>query len=234
MAAGKGSRLHKLSKNKHKSLLPLNKKDNILGKLVKQFLSLGCLSKNIYFITGYKFKQIERYFGKRYRFFYYKNFKKTNNLHTLISAQKFISVNETIISFSDIVIENRALKELYNRRSKNICILADTSYVRNGTMKIQLDKKKYLKKIGIIPKKISDGNYVGLLKIPKSKIRLFKQFLINAFNMNRNSYFTEVLNELIKKNNEKIEVLNVDKSKWIEVDNIFDYKKTLNRISSFY
>ena len=51
--------------------------------------------------------------------------------------------------------------------------------------------------------------------------------------MSRNSYFTEVLNELIKKNNEKIDVLDVNKSKWIEVDNIFDYKKALNRISSF-
>lgn len=233
LTAGKGSRLHKLSKKKHKSLLPLNKKDNILGKLVKQFISLGCLSKNIYFITGYKFKQIEKYFGKRYRFFYYKNFEKTNNLHTLISAQKLISGNETIISFSDIVIETRAIKELYHRRSKNICILADTSNVRNGTMKIQFGKKKYLKKIGVIQRKISDGNYIGLLKIPKSKIRLFKQFLINASTMSRNSYFTEVLNELIKKNNEKIDILDVNKSKWIEVDNIFDYKKALNRISSF-
>ena len=100
-------------------------------------------------------------------------------------------------------------------------------------MKIQFGKKKYLKKIGVIQRKISDGNYIGLLKIHKSKIRLFKKFLINASTMNRNSYFTEVLNELIKKNNEKIDVLDVNKSKWIEVDNIFDYKKALNRISSF-
>ena len=234
LTAGRGRRLNYFSKKKHKSLLQLNKQDTILGKLVEQFQSFGCKKKNIYFITGYKTKQIRTYFGRKYNYFFYKNFIKTNNLHTLIDASKLISSNNTIISFSDIVIETKAIKKFYKKKSKNISILVDNSSVRNGTMKVQIDQKNKLKKIGKIKKKISHGNYIGIIKIPKEKIKLFKAFLCNSQNKNRNSYFTEVLNDMIKKNNEKIDIVRVGNSKWVEIDNVCDYKKALNNVSSFY
>ena len=39
---------------------------------------------------------------------------------------------------------------------------------------------------------------------------------------------------MIKKNNEKIDIVRVGNSKWVEIDNVCDYKKALNNVSSFY
>jgi L-glutamine-phosphate cytidylyltransferase len=233
LTAGRGSRLNHLTKKNHKSLLSFNEKESILGKLVNQFIKQGIKKQNITFITGYKSKKIFNHFGSRYKYFYYNNFKNTNNLHTLIAAKKTILNNDTIISFSDIVIQPEAIKKIYNKTINNITLLIDTSKVRNGTMKVELKNKHLIQRVGRIPRKIAKGNFIGILKIPKNKIEVFKKFLQSAESKSKNSYYTEILNDLIKKKNEKIEFIDIKKHKWIEVDNLSDYKKMRNRVENF-
>ena len=96
LIAGKGSRLNELTLKKHKSLIEINGVP-IIRRLVNQFQSLKVKSKDITFITGYKSIQIKREFGKDYNYFYYKNYFKTNNLHTLIAANKVLKNQDTII-----------------------------------------------------------------------------------------------------------------------------------------
>ena len=234
LTAGSGSRLNYLTKKKHKSLLNINKKEIILGKLVQQFHAQGCLKNDITFITGYKSNQIFNYFGAKYKYFYYNNFYKTNNLHTLIAAHNTITKNDTIISFSDIVIQSEAIKKIYKKKIKDITLLVDTSKVRNGTMKIKLKNANQIERIGKIPRKFSNGNYIGILKIPKKKINIFKNSLLSSFTKNKKSYFTEILNDLIQIRNEKIKIIDIKTQNWIEVDNFSDYKKLKNRYKDFY
>ena len=233
LTAGRGSRLNHLTKKNHKSLLSFNAKESILGKLVKQFTKQGIQKKNITFITGYKSKQIFNHFGSRYKYFYYNNFNNTNNLHTLIAANNTISNNDTIISFSDIVIQPEAIRKIYSKKIDKITLLIDTSKVRNGTMKVELKNKNLIQRVGRIPRKIASGNFIGILKIPKNKIDVFKKFLLSAKSKNKNSYYTEILNDLIKAKNEKIKFIDIKNHKWIEVDNLSDYKKMKNRARNF-
>ena len=57
LAAGLGSRLGKITRNNHKSLIKLGKK-TILGRLIGQFEECGI--KNIQIICGHQKKKIER------------------------------------------------------------------------------------------------------------------------------------------------------------------------------
>ena len=224
LIAGKGSRLKTITNSRHKALIKIDK-ESIIRRIVNQFHSFKVKNKDITFITGYKSKQIKQEFGKKYNYFYYNNYSKTNNLHTLIEANKVLKNQDTIICFSDILIKNSSLVKILDNKISNISILTDLSKVRNGTMKVITNKKKLIS-IGKLPRKESSGNYVGIMKIPKKKMKTFKNFLINSQNKNKNHYFTEVLNDLIKFK-EKVNVINIEPDYWIEIDNIMDLKKAI-------
>ena len=98
-------------------------------------------------------------------------------------------------------------------------------------MKI-ITKKKDLKSIGKLPRKKSSGNYIGIMKIPKNKMQIFKKFLINSKNKNKDNYFTEILNDLIK-SNEKINVIDIAPNQWTEIDNMIDLKKAIKNTNKF-
>lgn len=227
LIAGTGSRLNFLTKKKHKALLEINK-EPIIRRLVNQFHSLKVKSKDITFITGYKREQIKREFGKKYNYFYYKDYSRTNNLHTLINANEVLKNQDTIICFSDILTTDKAISVITDKKISKITILTDLSKIRNGTMKVEVDKKD-LKLIGKLPRKKSTGNYIGIMKIPKNKMQIFKKFLINSKNKNRNNYFTEILNDLIK-NNEKIQIKDIAPNYWVEIDNIIDLNKAIKNV----
>ena len=72
LAAGLGSRLGKLTKKTHKSLLEISG-ETILGRLIGQFEFYGI--KDINIICGHKKKQIDKLFPK-YKTFFYPDYKK--------------------------------------------------------------------------------------------------------------------------------------------------------------
>lgn len=230
LIAGTGSRLNFLTKKKHKALLEINK-EPIIRRLVNQFHSLKVKSKDITFITGYKREQIKREFGKKYNYFYYKDYSRTNNLHTLINAIEVLKNQDTIICFSDILTTDKTISVITDKKISKITILTDLSKIRNGTMKVEVDKKD-LKLIGKLPRKKSTGNYIGIMKIPKNKMQIFKKFLINSKNKNKDNYFTVILNDLIK-SNEKIQIKDIAPNLWMEIDNMIDFKKARKSINKF-
>lgn len=224
LIAGKGSRLNSLTKTKHKALIKINQ-EPIIRRLVNQFHSFKVKSNDITFITGYKSQQIVNEFGKKYNYFYYSNYSRTNNLHTLISASKVLKNQDTIICFSDILTTIKAIGKIIDQKISKITILSDLSKVRNGTMKI-ITNNKDLKSIGKLPRKKSSGNYIGIMKVPQKKMRIFKKFLVGSNHKNKNHYFTEILNDLIKAK-ENIKVIDIAPNYWSEIDNIIDLKKTI-------
>lgn len=223
-----GSRLSSLTKKKHKSLIKINK-EPIIRRLVNQFHLFKVKKKDITFLTGYKSKQIKNEFGEFYNYFYYKNYSKTNNLHTLISAYQILKNDDTVICFSDILTSDNVIGKIINDKSSKITILCDLSKVRNGTMKVIVNKKNLIS-IGKLPRIKSSGNYIGILKVPKEKMKNFKDFLIKAKNKNTNYYFTEILNDLIQFK-EKIKAENISPDYWIEIDNNRDLRNAIKNKS---
>lgn len=224
LIAGKGSRLSPHTIKIHKSLIKINNQ-SIIGHLIKQFHHLKVKRKDITFITGYKSYQIKKEFGDEYNYLYYGNYSKTNNLHTMIYANKILKNHDTIICFSDILCSKKIIEKTLKKNINKITALVDLSKIRNGTMKVVTNKKKLIS-IGKLPRKKSSGNFIGILKIPREKIGIFRKFLLKSKNKNKNFYYTEVLNDLIQ-HEEKIDIINVAPNYWTEVDNILDLKMAI-------
>jgi len=223
LAAGTGSRLGYLTKNKHKCLLKINNNETIIERLISQFKNNGFRNKDITIITGYKSKQIKNNLPKNLRYKYYKEFKKTNNLHTLLKFKEILKEHDTIISFADLILDEKILKNFLKKKTNTIEALVDKSSIRKGTMKVKL-KKNLILKIGKLSILESNANFLGVLKISKKIILKFKKKLLEFSKKSKKNYYTEVLNSMIE-DNDKIFFHDVKGKIWVEVDNFKDYMK---------
>tara|TARA_B110000027_G_scaffold31786_1_gene35210 strand:- start:1068 stop:1763 length:696 start_codon:yes stop_codon:yes gene_type:complete len=214
LAAGLGSRLGRLTRNNHKSLIKIGKK-TILQRLIDQYESIGITNINI--ICGHQKKKIIGKFPN-YKTFFYPHYKKTNNLHTLYYFKELLN-DDCIISFADIILEKGILKNLVKSKNK-ITLSVDTTKVREGTMKIDIDKKKLLY-LGNNPKIIS-GNYIGVMKIKKIACKTLIKSMKRLINKSNNLYFTESINDIIKKKLYPVNYQDVKKRYWTEIDDIAD------------
>ena len=221
LAAGLGSRLGKLTKNNHKSLIKVGNL-TILQRLISQLENCGV--KNIDIICGHQKKKLDKKF-KDYKTFFYPNYKNTNNLHTLYYFKKLLD-QDCIISFADIIIDKTILKDLI-KSNKDITLSIDKQKSRKGTMKIDIKKEK-LTYIGNKPK-IDSGNYIGIMKIKKKMMNEFISAMKKIKDKSKNQYFIEAFNYLIATNSIEINYQDVNKKFWIEID-YFEDLKIANKI----
>ena len=114
LAAGRGSRMGNLTKNKPKSFVNIGKNKKLIDKVIDNF-SNSQLEK-ITIITGYKskkfkqFNNIDRIKNKKW--------KTTNIFGSLIHADKILSKFECIISYADIYYEKEAITILKKSKKK--------------------------------------------------------------------------------------------------------------------
>jgi len=217
LAAGIGSRLRPLTLKNHKCLLKIGK-STIIERLIDQMNKFNIRDINI--VLGYKSEQIKNQLKKNYNFIKYPNYKKTNNLHTLWWARKIIK-GDVIILFSDIVVEDKIIYKLIKSTS-GITAVIDSSKIRKGTMYINHTRNS-LKKITKLSKKEATGNFIGMLKIKSNHIKSFLSSMESNLKGTKNEYYTIVLNSMIEKKI-KINVLDIKKYFWGEIDTLKDYK----------
>ena len=218
LAAGIGSRLGKTSKNTPKCLLRLNnKKETIIERQIKVLKQNKI--KDILILTGYKTKEIIKKIGKKARYIYFPNFRNTNNLQTLLHANKELN-EEFLCLFSDVVFNEKIIKNILKMK-KNIVAAIDTGQSLPGTMRIK-KKKNMLLDIGShLDAKNSDGNFIGICKFNRKGARLLKKALIKEKN-NNTDYYTLALRKIIIKKY-KVNFYDCKNYFWKEIDDIKDY-----------
>tara|TARA_B100000029_G_scaffold509070_1_gene597436 strand:- start:3570 stop:4286 length:717 start_codon:yes stop_codon:yes gene_type:complete len=230
LAAGTGSRLGGLTKKIPKSLLKIRNR-SIIEYQLKQFKNHKVT--RVIIVTGFGTRFIKEKLGKKIKYIFNKKFMETNNMFSLWLARNFLKKEDTIITFADLIMSKSIIKKVV--KSKNsICVAVDTSKVLKGTMKVKI-KRNFLKRIGKKNEIKPDGNFIGIAKIRKSKILLFRKTLKEIVSFSKKKYYTEVFNRLIKKN-EFINIINVKKNFWKEVDtknDLIDLEKKI-RISKIY
>lgn len=237
LAAGRGSRMGVLTKNKPKSFVNIGN-EKLIDKVLKNFKKLGF--KKIIIITGYKNEQFNQF--QNIKKIKNKKWKTTNIFGSLICADKILSKYTCIISYADIFYEKEAIQTLIrSNKRKGIVILSYKHW------------KKYWKKRFINPlsdletfvsnnknelieignrtnsyKKIK-GQYMGVFKIDPFSWNKIKQKLFKETKNLSKIDITALFQLIIKKKICNIYVENYQKN-WFEIDNIKDYKILKNYI----
>jgi choline kinase len=232
LAAGRGSRLGKITKAIPKSFLKINNK-KLIEKIIESFQISNV--KKIKIITGYRSDKFNIFKDKNINIIKNKNWKTTNILGSLFFADKFLSKYPCIISYADVYYDAHLIEIMANDMSSNCIILPSYNNWRiywkkrfkNPLVdleKFKISKGKRLLEIGENAKFLKEiqGQYMGLFKIsPKIWKKIKIQILKNKKNFMKMD-ITSLLNLILKKKLCDIKIINY-KNQWFEIDNHKDY-----------
>ena len=227
LAAGRGSRLKELTKNKIKCFLKIKNK-KIIEHQIEGLKKNGI--KNIAVVVGYK---KEKFNKLKIKLFNNKNWKSTNMVYSLFKANSWLNKYDCIVCYGDILYDSKVISKLIQKKSEFI-LPSNQNWKKNWGLRyknplsdletFKVNKSKILKEIGSKPKKYSEikGQFMGLVKIDKNTSKkLFKVYQSFSNNFKKKLQFTHFLNICIKKFKIKIKTLPL-KNYWFELDNKTD------------
>ncbi len=238
LAAGMGSRMGSLTKEKPKCFLKVNGV-SLIEKLINQLREIGL--KDISIVTGYKAKKFR---FKNINFFYNKKFKSTNMVYSLMMAKKKLN-RDTLIIYSDIIVSKEILKKMISKKYNNkLAVAIDINWKKYWSFRfkdinqdlesLKINKKNEIIELGKEVKLINDidGRFIGIIRFSKKINKFFLKIWEKEVDKNKKNwgisgrslkkaYMTDLLNKLI---NLKIKCEAVlFKNGWYEFDNKKDY-----------
>jgi len=228
LAAGRGSRLKGFF-NKPKCLIKLGK-DN-LTLLERTYNNLKDSSiETINIITGYKHRDVYKVLKKKASYIHFKNYRKTNNLQTLLYAKKLLN-SSFICLFADIIYEKKIIKKLL-MNNKDVCLVIDSSKVLEGTMRVMIKDNKITDIGSHIKVNEGHGNFIGIAKFSNNGSKNLKKYLLKEKN-NYKDYYTQALRKMIV-NGLNISYINIKNDFWKEIDtnkDLIEAKKMVRKLN---
>lgn len=229
LAATQGKEFGKLTKNIPKSLLELNKKP-ILDYQIDILNKSGI--KDISIVSGFK-KELFKI--PNIKLHVNKNWEHTSSVYSLWQAKN--ELKETIVSYGDIIYSEKAIQALnYGSNEKeDIVILCDKSWMNDNSIreyytgvKCKPIKTKNIFKDNVLRvsklevnlnKKLSDGEFIGMLRLNNKGSLIFKKHLsiLNKLDKLKSMSLEEFINYLIKKK-QKVFAKYIDGG-WLDIDN---------------
>jgi choline kinase len=240
LAAGMGTRMASLTRNKPKCFLNIEG-STLIERLINQLRSLGL--KDISIVTGYKAKKFK---FKNINYFHNKEYKTSNMVYSLMKAKKKFN-SDILIIYSDLIVSKKILKEMISTRHINkLSVAVDLNWKKNWAHKLKkknkdleslnINKKNEITEIGADAKCLKNihGRFIGVVRFSKKINSIFLKTWKTNKNKNeknwgisgrslKQAYMTDLLNKLI---NMKIKCKAVlFNNGWYEFDSKSDYYK---------
>jgi choline kinase len=226
LAAGVGSRLFPLTKDKPKSLIDLGDGTTLLDRQIQNAINCDIID-TIYIVTGYRASQIEekieQYKSEINIVSLYNPFYETsNNLFSLWFAQFVMDGKDFLISNGDNIYKDNVYNNIHEISSNTISITIDykTEYDEDD-MKVTMDEKGNVKHVSkLIHKEKISAESVGLAIVKGSKNRkIFKEKLASLVKdiTNKDKFWLEIFNALAT-DGQKIGTYVIEKRDWGEID----------------
>lgn len=228
LAAGKGSRLAPHTLDKPKCLV------EVAGiPILERLLGLSSVSNfsKVILAAGYKHQNLAKYNATRV---INPRFESTNMLESLRLCETSVgNTSDLIICYGDILVADTVMQKLQDETSRgDLSVVIDEHWrdywamrevnIMEDVESLNIDRNGYIRSIGqkIISLDNVDGQYIGLIKVPRKSIESFfnqiniarKEFGVDYEKM----YLTDFLQILIA-NNWKLDPVMIE-GKWLEID----------------
>lgn len=197
LVAGQGSRMGQLTKNVHKSLLPLGNGDTFLSRILHQ-LNEYEISKLVV-VTGYKSEDIEeslRQYQINYEVIENERYKEDTNIYSMKLALDAICFDEPVIIIEgDTFIDDIALYKIYaqSRSQQSIYFTRGkfSEHQYGGILRADLDR--WIKDILIVKKfeqkYIAFDKLLGLMTIGPNELPVFKKYISQYCKQSLKNYY---------------------------------------------
>jgi len=227
LAAGRGSRVNRLTKNKPKTLIKISGK-TILDYHLTELSKLEIKNKQISIITGYEHKAFSKYPIKK---FVNKKWQSTNMVYSLTKADHWLKNYNCIVIYGDVLYDYTIINKLKKNINK-FCLANNVNWKKYWKQRFidpikdlesfKTNRKKLITEIGNKVKNMNEikGQFMGIFKIDPLNWLKFKKKIKES---NYKISTTELLNKLIKE--EKVKIKSIDYKKyWFEIDTYKDFK----------
>ena len=229
LAAGRGSRMGKLTEERPKCLVNFNGK-TLLSRLFEVLNTSGI--DKIAVVTGYKRELVSNIGIKE---FHNKKWNETNMVSSLVCADEWLASEPCIVSYSDIFYDASAIKSLINSNSK-LAITYDPKWRELWEQRFddpltdaetfKLNDDQCITDIGGKATSVQEieGQYMGLLRFTPDS---WKELLSVRKNLNKYERasldMTSCLRKIVEAGSMPIKAI-AYYGKWGEVDSIEDLK----------
>ena len=232
LAAGKGSRLGKYTKDNTKCMLEVNGKtllertiDSLLEANIDKFIIvLGYKKENV--INFIKEKELDKKINITY--VYNDIYDTTNNIYSLYLAKEYLKNDDTILLESDIIYDKSIIKKLVDSNYESAAVVAKYNEWMDGTV-VTLNKSNVIK--NFIEKK--DFDYKDVLSYYKTvNIYKFSKDFSNRFYLpflesyikcyGNNDYYELVLKVIANLKEVKLYGYVLNNELWYEIDDCQD------------
>jgi len=226
LAAGRGSRMDKMTEDKPKCLVEYKGKPLLIWQ-TEALEEAGITEIGV--VRGYNKHKVETKYGV---YFDNENWSTTNSVMSLYTSDEWLSKYECVVSYSDIVYSSEAVKKTVNLES-GIAIPYTTNWLKLWSMRFenpladlehfQIDAAGRLTKIGGRPNSLNEimGQYMGILKIKPNGWEIMKSYIHKLTEQERNKIdMTSLLVKMLE-GGEEIMTVETD-CFWIEIDSSED------------
>ena len=241
LAAGQGTRLKKYTENLPKGMLTFDGK-TIIERQIEMYRACGV--DKIVVVRGFAADKIA-YEGITY--YTNENYANTNMVESLMAAKKEFD-DDVIVSYSDILFEERLLRGMMQSEADFACAVDDSwkEYwqMRYGridfdTESLAIDEEDNITELGLESPELEgiDARYIGLLKFSKEGLKYIESIMETAYKEFedkpwqqsckpvRKAYMTDLLNAVIE-SGEQVKAIHFNNG-WIEFDTNEDYENAL-------
>ena len=233
LAAGKGSRLGKYTKNNTKCMLNVHGK-TLLERAIDALLEANV--KKFILVLGYKGDNVKKYIeenglDKKINIEYVYNdiYDTTNNIYSLYLAKDYLTKDDTILLESDLIYDTSVVKKLVNSQYESAALIAKYEEWMDGTV-VTIDENGVIN--SFVERK--DFNYknvdnyyktVNIYKFSKEfSDRFYLPFLESYIKVYGNDDYYELVLKVISGLNEvKLYGLQLTGEDWYEIDDCQDY-----------
>lgn len=233
LAAGKGSRLGKYTKNNTKCMLDVHG-ETLLERTIDALLESGI--KDFILVLGYKKDNVKKFIkekelDKKINITYVDNdvYDTTNNIYSLYLAKDYLIQDDTILLESDLIYDKSIIKKLVNSKYESAALIAKYEEWMDGTV-VKLNDDNTIN--SFVERK--DFNYddvdnyyktVNIYKFSKEfSERFYLPFLesyIKAYG--NNDYYELVLKVISELKDTNLYGLPLTNELWYEIDDCQDY-----------
>jgi len=220
MAAGIGSRLAEVSHDQPKCLIKAGE-ETLIKRIVWLCKSRGL--EDISIVTGYKSKRIEEEIGDHVTYFENPFFAVTNSIASLWLAKEKLD-DDILLMNADLFFEPIVLDKILKQKQDAV-MLSDSTRIETADYRFGFKDDRITNYGKHLSNQETDGEYVGIVRINKSFVKLFKTRLKDMVSAGKiNDWWEDVLYSFIP---EGIPINHHDIAGhfWTEIDYLSDYKR---------
>lgn len=236
LAAGMGKRLAEYTNNNTKCMLKIGEV-TLLERAINALKNAGI--NKLIIVVGYKGENVKKFVKENIKdfeviFIDNLNYESSNNIYSLYLAKEYLETDNTILLESDLIYEEKLIKELMNNKNDNVAVVAKYEEWMDGTV-VTIDEEEIIKEF-ITKNEIKQENIneyyktVNIYKLSREFCKReyipFLEAYMKAYGVNE--YYELVLKAITNINKTKIFAMPIKKIKWYEIDNSYDLNVAKN------